>query len=119
MEKSDLLTMLTKHAIKYDVCEHPPLHTVLESKKFRGKIEGAHTKNLFLKNKKNNFFLFSCQESTIVNLKQLNKVLNLGNISFARDLYLEDMLGKQARFNKFFQNTQKLLLKEQIWFRDI
>ncbi len=93
MNKSDLLTMLSKQNIKYDVCEHPPLHSVLESKNLRGKIKGAHTKNLFLKNKKNNFFLFSCQESTIVDLKQLKKVLGLGNLSFARDLYLKDMLG--------------------------
>ena len=93
MNKSGLLTMLSSHNIKYDVYEHPSLHTVEESKKLRGKIEGIHTKNLFLKNKKNNFFLFSCQESTIVDLKQLKKVLNLGNISFARDLYLKDMLG--------------------------
>ena len=93
MNKLDFLTMLSKYNIKYDVYEHPSLHTVEESKKLRGKIEGIHTKNLFLKNKKNNFFLFSCQESTIVNLKQLKKVLNLGNISFARDLYLKNILG--------------------------
>ena len=37
--------------------------------------------------------MFSCQESTIIDLKQLKKELNLGNISFARDLYLKDMLG--------------------------
>ena len=93
MNKSDLLTMLSKHNIEYDVYEHPSLHTVEESKKLRGKIQGIHTKNLFLKNKKNNFFLFSCQESTTVDLKQLKKVLNLGNISFARDLYLKIILG--------------------------
>ena len=85
--------MLSKHNIKYDIYEHPSLRTVEESKKLRGKIKGVHTKNLFLKNKKNNFFLFSCQESTIVDLKQLKKVLGLGNISFARDLYLKNMLG--------------------------
>ena len=93
MNKLDLLTMLSKHNIKYNVYEHSSLHTVEESKKLRGKIEGIHTKNLFLKNKKNNFFLFSCQESTIVDLKQLKKTLNLGNISFARDLYLKNILG--------------------------
>jgi len=89
----DLLTMLSRHNIKYDVYEHPSLNTVEESKKLRGKIKGIHTKNLFLKNKKNKFFLFSCQESTIVDLKQLKKALNLGNISFARDLYLKNILG--------------------------
>ena len=93
MNKSDLLKMLSKHSMKYVVYEHASLHTVKESKKLRGKIDGIHTKNLLLKNKKNNFFLFSCQESTIVDLKRLKKALNLGNISFAGDLYLKDMLG--------------------------
>ena len=93
MNKSDLLTMLSRQNIKFDVYEHPSLHTVEESKKLRGKIEGAHTKNLFLKNKKNKFFLFSCQESTIIDLKQLRKALNLGNISFAEGLYLKNILG--------------------------
>ena len=93
MNKLDLLTMLSKRGIKYDVYEHPSLHTVEESKKLRGKIEGIHTKNLFLKNKKNNFFLLSCQVSAIIDLKQLKKVLNLGNISFARNLYLKKILG--------------------------
>ena len=93
MNKLDLLTMLSKLNIRYNIYEHPPLHTVKESKKLRGRIEGIHTKNLFLKNKKNKFFLFSCQESTIVDLKQLYKELNLGNISFAKDLYLKNILG--------------------------
>ncbi len=93
MNKSDLLAILSKHNIKYNLCDHAPLHTVLESKELRGKIEGAHTKNLFLKNKKNNFFLFSCLESTIVDLKQLKKALNLGNVSFARNSYLTNILG--------------------------
>ena len=82
--------MLYNQKIKFNVCEHAPLHTVLESKELRGKIGGAHTKNLFLKNKKNNFFLISCLESTIVDLKQLTKVLGLGNISFAKDFYIEN-----------------------------
>ena len=43
--------------------------------------------------RKNNFFLFSCQESTIIDLKQLKKTLNLGNISFAGGLYLKNILG--------------------------
>ena len=92
MNKSDLLIQLSKENIKFDIYHHAPLHTVQESKELRGKIDGAHTKNLFLKNKKNNFFLFSCKEATIINLKKLKNVLNLGNISFAKDFYLRDML---------------------------
>ena len=91
--KSDLLLQFTENNIEFDIYDHDALYTVEDSIKLRGKIEGAHTKNLFLKNKKNNFFLFSCIESTIVDLKKLKNVLNLGNISFAKDLYLENILG--------------------------
>ena len=93
INKLDLLTELSKEDFKFSIYEHAPINTVEESKKSRGEIEGVHTKNLFLKNKKNDFFLFSCQESTIIDLKKLKKTLNLGNISFARDLYLKDILG--------------------------
>ena len=80
-----------KYSIK--VHHHAPLHTVEDSKKLRGEIEGAHTKNLFLKNKKQNFFLLSCEEEERVDLKKISKSLNLGNISFAKDEYLMEHLG--------------------------
>ena len=93
IDKESLIKLLDKNNCQYKLYSHPPLITVKDSVKMRGKINGGHTKNLFLKNKKNNFFLFSCQESTIVDLKLLKKALNLGNISFARDLYLKNILG--------------------------
>ena len=92
MNKLDLLIMLSKHNIKYDIYEHPSLHTVEESKKLRGKIEGIHTKNIFLKNKKNNFFLLSCKDDTKIDLKKIKKNSLFGNISFANESYLKDYL---------------------------
>ena len=44
----------------------------------RGEITGLHSKNLFLKNKKNNFYLFSCEEFSKINLKTISKSLDLG-----------------------------------------
>ena len=88
-----LVDLLIKENIKFSITSHPAFFTVKESKSFKKNIKGAHTKNLFLKNKKNNFFLFSCEESTIVDLKKLKKVLDLGNISFAGNLYLKDIMG--------------------------
>ena len=52
-----------------------------------------HSKNLFLKNKKNKFYLFSCEEFTNINLKTISKSLGLGNVSFAKSEYLLDLLG--------------------------
>ena len=87
-----LFSLLVKKNINYTLYNHPPLFTVDDSKRLRGKINGAHTKNLFLKNKKNNFYLFSCLESTKIDLKTLKEKLNLGNISFAGEKYLHELL---------------------------
>ena len=95
IDKKSLINLLDTDNLEYKLYDHPALFTVEDSKKMRGKIEGAHTKNLFLKNKKNNFFLFSCLESTIINLKILKQRLNLGSISFAGNKYLQVILNVQ------------------------
>ena len=46
-----------------------------------------------MKNKKNNFYLISCEEHDQINLKIISKSLNLGNTSFAREEYLNEYLG--------------------------
>ena len=91
--KKDLIERLHNSKIQYKLHEHQALHTVKESEQKRGQIEGAHTKNLFLKNKKNEFFLFSCHENRNIDLKTIGKSLKLGNISFAKEKYLIQYLG--------------------------
>ena len=93
LNERELLNMLNKGNYIYDLHKHEPLFTVGHSISKRGKIEGAHSKNLFLKNKQNKFFLFSCLETTKIELKKLSKNLNLGNISFAKEEYLKKHLG--------------------------
>ena len=93
LDKKTLLNILEEKKIPYKMYNHEPLYTVEDSFMKRGQIDGAHTKNLFLKNKKNNFYLFSCLESTSVDLKNLRKKLEMGNISFAKKEYLKEMLG--------------------------
>ena len=92
VDKKYLIKLLNKNNIEYKLYAHPPLFTVEDSKNMRGEIEGAHTKNLFLENKKNDFFLITCIENTSVNLKLLRKNLNLGSISFASEKYLNAIL---------------------------
>ena len=93
LEEKELLAMLSKNNYSYSLHKHEPLFTVQDSINKRGKIDGAHSKNLFLKNKQNKFFLFSCLETTKIELKKLSKNLNLGNISFAKEEYLKKHLG--------------------------
>ncbi len=93
LSKSQLINKLNHSKIKYELTEHEPLYTVKDSVEKRGTIYGSHSKNLFLKNKKNKFFLVSCEESEGIDLKKISKQLNLGNISFAKEEYLLRLLG--------------------------
>ena len=86
------LIELLKKKYKIEIHQHDPLFTVEDSTKLRGKINGAHSKNLFLKNKKDEFFLLSCEEADKINLKKISKLLKLGNLSFAKQEYLEQYL---------------------------
>ena len=92
MYNSSELIELLKKKYKIKVHQHDSFFTVEDSRKLRGTIDGAHTKNLFLKNKKNNFFLLSCEEADKIDLKKISKSLELGNISFAKEEYLEKYL---------------------------
>ncbi|MEP1208454.1 MAG: prolyl-tRNA synthetase associated domain-containing protein [Rhizobiaceae bacterium] len=74
--------------------DHPALFTVEDSQKLRGEIEGGHTKNLFLKDKKGNYFLLTAQEDTQVNLKTLHKLLGgSSRFSFGSAEKMEEYLG--------------------------
>ena len=88
----ELIELLKKRNYEIKVHQHDALFTVEDSKKLRGKIDGAHSKNLFLKNKKNKFFLLTCEEADKVDLKRVSKSLGLGNTSFAKEEYLDQYL---------------------------
>ena len=60
----DLLDYLASLSIETATVEHPPLHTVEDSRALRGDIPGGHTKNLFVKDKKDRLFLLVLGETT-------------------------------------------------------
>ena len=93
LTKLELLDLISGKGIDFQIHNHKPLFTVEDSEKLRGSINGSHTKNLFLKNKKDNFFLFSCDENANVDLKRLSKSINAKNLSFANESYLQKYLG--------------------------
>ena len=91
--KDDLIKILNDYGSKYLVKEHAPLFTVEDSQALRGQIEGAHSKNLFLKDQKDNFFLISIEESASIDLKKTMKHIESKKLSFAKPEYLKDILG--------------------------
>ena len=93
LNSDQLIRALKVKKYDFQIHKHDALFTVEDSNKLRGVIRGGHSKNLFLKNKKNNFYLITCEEHDEINLKKISKSLNLGNISFAKADYLNKYLG--------------------------
>ncbi len=91
--RDDLFARLAELGIKTTTHEHPPLHTVEESQALRGEIPGAHTKNLFLKDKKGVLWLITALEDTPVDLKTLHKQLGSGRLSFGKPELMREVLG--------------------------
>jgi Ala-tRNA(Pro) deacylase len=89
-----LFRFLDTLGIEHQTLHHPALFTVEESKALRGEIAGAHTKNLFLKDKKGKLFLVTAVENTRIDLKQLHGIIGgSGRLSFASADQMMEHLG--------------------------
>jgi len=83
--------------ISYTRHEHPPVYTVEEAEKYWKDIEGAHTKNLFLRdNKGKRHFLVVLEHSRQASLNEISQQLNAGKLSFASDRRLEKYMGLET-----------------------
>ncbi|PZO78685.1 MAG: DNA-binding protein [Mesorhizobium amorphae] len=89
-----LFDYLRELSIETTTVRHPPLFTVADSQGLRGEIAGAHTKNLFLKDKKDNFFLLTVEEDARVDLKTLHTRIGAASkVSFGSADALLALLG--------------------------
>ena len=89
----DLFAFLDRLGIAHRTVTHPPLFTVEQSQELRGTIPGGHTKNLFLKDKKDAVYLVVAPEDARVDLKTLHHKLGAGRFSFGSAALLEELLG--------------------------
>ena len=89
----DLFAFLTGLGIAHATVTHAPLFTVEQSQALRGTIPGGHTKNLFLKDKKDQVYLVVAPEDARVDLKVLHRKLGTGRFSFGSADLLRALLG--------------------------
>ena len=91
-----LFTFLDRLGIAYSTVTHAALFTVEQSQALRGTIPGAHTKNLFLKDKKDALFLVTALEDASIELKSLHRLLGAsGRFSFGSADLMRQTLGVQ------------------------
>jgi Ala-tRNA(Pro) deacylase len=90
----DLFAYLDRLGIRHSTVSHPPLFTVEQSQALRGQIPGGHTKNLFLKDKKDALFLVVTLEDAGIDLKGLHRLLGAtGRFSFGSANLLQEVWG--------------------------
>ena len=89
-----LFARLEELAIATTTVEHVPMFTVEQSQSLRGTIPGAHTKNLFLKDKNGALYLLTAEEHAVINLKRLHATVGgTGRVSFGKPPLLMETLG--------------------------
>ncbi len=91
---SDLFAYLDKLGISTETFEHAPVFTVAESRGIKAKIPGGHSKNLFLKDRKDRLFLVVAKDETRIDLKRLHETIGAsGRLSFGSADLLRETLG--------------------------
>lgn len=92
-----LLARLEALGIAHHTCTHAPVFTVDEARAVRHALphteQGAHLKNLFLRNKKGRMWLLSCLEHRRIDLRRLGERIGAGRLSFASAERLQRHLG--------------------------
>ena len=76
--RQDLFARLDELGIASTTLEHEAVFTVAESSRLERELPGGHTKNLFLKDKKDRLYLVVALGSAHIDLKTLHKTAGLG-----------------------------------------
>ena len=92
----DLFRRLDELGVAHDTVRHPPVFTVEEASRLRGRVEGAHSKNLFLRDKKERHWLVSCLADRKVDLRWLANELGTKRLTFCSARRLRGYLGIEA-----------------------
>ena len=91
--EKDLFTRFAQLGIAVETHRHAPVFTVAQAKTLRGELPGAHTKNLFLKDKKGVVWLVVALEDRRIDLKELRHRIGAAPLSFAGSDLLREVLG--------------------------
>ena len=91
--EAGLLADLGLLAIPFAAYEHDAVFTVAESDAVNAAMPGAHTKNLFLKDKGGAFWLVTVPSDARVHLKGLPAAIGCKHVSFGKAEDMERLLG--------------------------
>ena len=91
--REELFAFLDRQGIAHSTLRHPAVFRVGEGEEIKAALPGAHTKNLFLKDGKDQLWLISALGETRIDLKSLPKTIGSARLSFGREALLYEALG--------------------------
>jgi len=89
----DLFKLLDELGIEHQTVEHPPFYTMEAGRDWDEKIPGLRCKNLFLKDKKDQYWLVVVPTNKRVDLNRLKGAQHAGRLSFGKPELLYELLG--------------------------
>jgi len=93
MTPDELLAFLEEIGASPQNHEHPAVFRVEEGEELKRAIPGAHTKNLFLKDAKDQLWLISAEGHAVIDLKRVHHVIGSARLSFGNAALMEETLG--------------------------
>jgi Ala-tRNA(Pro) deacylase len=92
-DRDRLLDWMAANGVAQTTYDHPAVFRVEDGLELKAAMPGAHTKNLFLKDKKGRLWLISARQDTVVDLKRAPKTIGSDRLSFGHEGLLYETLG--------------------------
>lgn len=89
----DLFAYLDALGIAHSTMWHEAMFTVEQSSALKADMPGAHTKNLFLKDKDGQLVLIAAEAHGSIRLNQLHKLIGTARLSFGAPELMTEVLG--------------------------
>jgi Ala-tRNA(Pro) deacylase len=114
-----LKCFLKDNNISYIEHEHPAVFTVEDSKLIKKDIPVMHTKSLFLKDEKENYYLFCIDAFKRLDMKKIKCNFNLKKLTFGSPEELKKELnttyGSVSIFAMIYAKNINLIIDKDIW----
>ncbi|MDQ0465337.1 Ala-tRNA(Pro) deacylase [Caulobacter ginsengisoli] len=92
-DRAALFAFLDAHGIAHSTLNHPAVFRVGEGDDIKASLPGGHTKNLFLKDSRDQLWLISALGETTIDLKRLPATIGSGRLSFGNPELMKATLG--------------------------
>ena len=92
-DRDTLLAWMAEQGVDQTTHDHPAVFRVEDGVELKAAMPGAHTKNLFLKDKKGRLWLISARQDTTIDLKAAPRLIGSDRLSFGSEDLMVQTLG--------------------------